>query len=181
MTARIGVTPAVVLIDPKNAHNVGGAFRSCAALGVAQLWYTGDRAEADWLARGRVPIEERLRSNRARTQLVKGEGRFLAQFPRDTVIVGVEVHPTAQPLAWFEHPERAVYVFGPEDGTLPKAIRAACHQIVILPTDDCLNLYAAVTGILLDRRLQRQRAGLEPVTPPREMMAARAGTQWAET
>lgn len=173
MRLSVGQTPAVVLIDPKYAHNVGGAFRSCAALGVSQLWYTGTRAESEWLARGRVPVEERLRSNMARTELVRAEGRFLSAFGPGVVPVAVEVHDTAEPLAWFEHPEHAVYIFGPEDGGLPKGIRAACHRFVILPTDDCLNLYAAVTCVLLDRRVQRQRAGLEEIRPAALTMAGR--------
>jgi tRNA(Leu) C34 or U34 (ribose-2'-O)-methylase TrmL len=158
-----GRTPAVVLVNPKYPRNVGGAYRSCAALGAEQLWYTGDRAAAQWEAEGRLPREERLRAYR-HVELIRGEGRFLRQFPGAT-IVAVEVDPGAQVLTYFEHPDEAVYVFGPEDGTLPKGIRTACHQFVIIPSDTALNLYSAVTSILLHRRITRQLAGLEPVLP----------------
>lgn len=153
----------MVLIDPKYPHNVGGAYRVSAAFDVKQLWYTGTRAETQWRADGRLPREERLRAHR-HVGLYRGEGRFLGQFPGAT-IVAVEVHPTAEVLTYFEHPENAVYVFGPEDGSIPKGIRNACHRFVVIPSDTALNLYSAVTSILLHRRITRQLAGLEPVRP----------------
>jgi hypothetical protein len=45
-------------------------------------------------------------------------------------------------------------------GRLPREERMkACGE------DHCLNLAAAVTAILLHRRMQRQMAGLEPLQP----------------
>ena len=161
----IGRTPAVVLIDPKYPHNVSGVYRAAAAFGVEQVWYTGGRAQAGWESEGRLPREERL-SRYAHVDLVKGTGRFLRAFPREAVVVAVEVHPTAEVLAHFEHPENAVYVFGPEDGSLPKGIRTVCHRFVIIPSDVPLNLYSAVTSVLVHRRVTRQLAGLEPIRDP---------------
>lgn len=169
----VGKTPAVVLVDPKYPHNVGGAYRASAAFGVAQLWYTGHRAEAKWEQEGRLPREERLRGY-SHVELFRGEGRFLRQFPGAT-IVAVEVHPTAEVLTHFIHPEEAVYVFGPEDGSLPKGIRTACHRFVIIPSDTALNLYSAVTSVLLHRRITRQLAGLEPVQPAYATMGGDRG------
>jgi tRNA(Leu) C34 or U34 (ribose-2'-O)-methylase TrmL len=162
-----GLTPAVLLDDPKYAHNVGMAYRTCALLGAAQLWYTGDRAEAEWQGLRRLPREERLRQYLDRTELIRAEGRWLRQFPPGTVPVAVEVSPTAEDLAFFEHPEQAVYVFGPEDGSLGKGIRSACHRFVILPSDGGpLNLAVAVGAVLMDRRTKRLRAGLEEPGAP---------------
>lgn len=169
---QVGRTPAVVLVDPKYPHNVGGAYRVCAAFGAQQLWYTGHRAESGWEADGRLPREERLRAYR-HVELVRGEGRFLGQFPGAT-IVAVEVHPTAEVLTTFEHPENAVYVFGPEDGSLPRGIRTACHRFVIIPSDTALNLYSAVTATLFHRRMARQLAGLEEVRPAHAMFPGEA-------
>lgn len=168
-----GRTPAVVLVDPKYPHNVGGAYRACAAFGVEQLWYTGGRAESRWQADGRLPREERLRAYR-HVELIRGEGRFLTQFPGAT-IVAVEVHPTAEVLTTFTHPDEAVYVFGPEDGSLPKGVRSACHRFVIIPSDTALNLYSAVTSILVHRRITRQLAGLEPIRPAHAIMGGNRG------
>jgi tRNA(Leu) C34 or U34 (ribose-2'-O)-methylase TrmL len=167
MTAR-GVTPAVLLTDPKKAGNVGKALRTCACLGVAQLWYTGSRAESEWRAMSRVPREERM--PRYRTELLRApEHRWLAEFPPGTVPVAVEISQTAEDLAWFEHPDSALYVFGPEDGSLEEerytGIRAVCRQFVTLPADGCLNLAAAVAWTLGDRRTKAIRAGTAEPKP----------------
>jgi tRNA(Leu) C34 or U34 (ribose-2'-O)-methylase TrmL len=65
--------------------------------------------------------------------------------------VAVEVSDEATPLPSFTHPERALYVFGPEDGTLSKQILAQCAATVLIPTQRCLNLAAAVNIVLYDR------------------------------
>lgn len=166
-----GRTPAVVLHDPKYANNVGMTYRACAAFAVEQLWYTGDRAESAWEAARRIPREERLRDYGS-VKIHKGEGRFLDKFPAGTVPVAVEVHPGAEVLTYFEHPENAVYLFGPEDGSLSRGVLTACHRIVIIPSDHCLNLATAVTTVLAHRRMQRQVAGLEEVRAAAEMMLA---------
>ena len=61
----------------------------------------------------------------------------------------------------FEHPERALYVFGPEDGSLGRAVLARCHRFLVIPTRHCANLSAAVYTVLYDRHAKRVRAGLE--------------------
>jgi tRNA(Leu) C34 or U34 (ribose-2'-O)-methylase TrmL len=75
--------------------------------------------------------------------------------------VGVEKRDHAECLTDFVHPEWAIYVFGPEDGSLPKAVRHACHRFVWIPSEQCLNLAAAVNVVLCHRRMSRQLAGRE--------------------
>jgi tRNA(Leu) C34 or U34 (ribose-2'-O)-methylase TrmL len=164
MTAR-GITPAVLLADPKYPDNVGRTLRTCALLGVSQLWYTGTRCRDRWEAMSRLPREERMPRYTARTELIAAEGRWLEHFPSGTVPVAVEVCPGAEDLAWFEHPERAVYVFGPEDGSLSAGVKSACHRFLVLPSDGGpLNLSVAVGWVLGDRRVKAIRAGLiDPV------------------
>lgn len=156
-------TVSVVLINPKFPHNVGAALRACAAFGAGQLWVTGDRAQWENTGKGRrLPREERMRAYKDKVELVRDDRPFeyLSGVP-----VAVEVDPTAEPLAHFEHPGNAVYLFGPEDGSIPKVYRRFCHRFVIIPSDHCLNLAAAVSCVLMHRRLQRQLAGLEPILP----------------
>jgi tRNA(Leu) C34 or U34 (ribose-2'-O)-methylase TrmL len=171
MTAR-GVTPAVLLTDPKYAGNVGKILRTCACLGVAQLWYTGHRAEDEWRGMSRLPREERM--PRYATELLPApEHRWLAGFAPGTVPVAVEVSPGAEDLAWFEHPQDALYVFGAEDSrALPRGVRAVCQRFVTLPSDGPLNLAAAVAWTLGDRRAKAIRSGSERPRPAWERVRA---------
>lgn len=72
------------------------------------------------------------------------------------VPVCVEVLPQAEPLPQFVHPEDATYLFGPEDGSVPAPLRAACHRFLRIPspTRTPLNLAVAVNVVLLDRYLK---------------------------
>jgi len=170
----VGRTPAVGLIDPKFPHNVGGSVRAASCFGIRQVWYSGHRV-ADTLAlSGRLPREERMRGYRE-VELFNHD-RFLDAFGRGTVPVAIEVRHTSEQLPAFEHPERGgLYVFGPEDGSIPKPILARCHRFVIIPTRHCVNLAAAVYLVLYDRLVKRQLAGLDPVVPSSELLAEQRG------
>lgn len=150
----IGQTPAVVLVNPKNPRNVGAVLRNCACFGVKQLWYTGDRAQREWERMSRLPREERLPRYTDKVRVIKGRGRFLGEFGPQATPVCVEVHPTAEDLTFFDHPDNAVYIFGPEDGDLDKGIKSACHQFVTIPSDGPLNLAVAVGIVLADKRMK---------------------------
>lgn len=47
--------------------------------------------------------------------------------------------------------DRALYIFGPEDGSLDKEIRDWCEDVVYIPTTGCMNLAATVNVVLYDR------------------------------
>jgi tRNA C32,U32 (ribose-2'-O)-methylase TrmJ len=66
---------------------------------------------------------------------------------------------TAEQLPDFEHPEHALYVFGPEDGGLSSVHLRHCHRFVTIPSDGCVNLAAAAYLVLYDRLVKtRARA-----------------------
>jgi tRNA(Leu) C34 or U34 (ribose-2'-O)-methylase TrmL len=77
---------------------------------------------------------------------------------RGAVPVCVELGEGYESLPGFTHPEHALYVFGPEDGSVPRPIKQACHQFVSIPTHVCLNLAAAVNVVLYDRLAKTQGA-----------------------
>jgi len=57
----------------------------------------------------------------------------------------------AIPLPEFEHPENALYIFGPEDGTIAQNVIDAADAVVYVPTIGCMNLAASVNVLLYDR------------------------------
>ena len=60
--------------------------------------------------------------------------------------------PGAQSLADYKHPERAFYIFGPEDGTLGERVLSWCRDVVYVPMEaGCMNLAAIVNVVLYDR------------------------------
>jgi len=151
--APAGETPAIALVDPKFAHNVGMVVRLASAYGIGQVWFSGDRVSLNSRKGERLPREERMKGYRD-VQLVHSD-RFLDRFPRITTPVAVEVRANCETLFTFEHPQSALYVFGPEDGSIPKAVLARCHQFVVIPTRHCLNLATAVATVLWDREYKR--------------------------
>lgn len=150
---------AIFLCDPKYPQNVGGALRACHIFGANELAWSGSRVkDRRYVAKSsrretvhfRMPREERMRrygdvpwgrDADALDRLIAG----------DFTPVCVEVLEHSEPLTSFIHPERAVYVFGPEDGNVPKGVRHVSHRFVTIPGKGCLNLAAAVNVILYDR------------------------------
>src|SRR5262249_27073080 len=142
--------------------------------GVGQLWWTGGRVTLDVPRGERLPREERMKGYRS-VEMARDD-RVFDRFEAGSVTpVAVELLPGAEPLVAFEHPEDALYVFGPEDGGLPRSVRLLCHRFVVTPTHHCLNLAAAVNVVLYDRRLKRTLAGLEPLGPVRDILRERRG------
>jgi tRNA(Leu) C34 or U34 (ribose-2'-O)-methylase TrmL len=160
-----GEVPAIALIDPKYPHNVGMVVRLASCYGLRQVWFTGDRVSLTPVPGERLPREERMKGYKD-VQMIHHDHVF-DQFPAGTVPVAVEVRAGSEPLHSFEHPDDALYVFGPEDGSIPKALVGYCHRFLVIPTRHCLNLATAVATVLWDREYKRWLGGKAdaPVTP----------------
>lgn len=151
------MSASVLLIDPKFAHNIGGAVRAMSCFGEGTVLYHGDRVNLG----NRLPREERMKAY-SDVKWAKSETTRPIDELEGTP-VAIELLPSSMPLHQFEHPEDAIYVFGPEDGSLPRGIRTACHQFVTIPSKHCLNLAAAVYITLFHRTIQRFERGLDPM------------------
>lgn len=147
--ANQGRTPAVALINPRFPHNVGSAVRAASCFGANQVWFTGDRITMALEQKKRLPREERMKGYREVE--LRHHDEVFDQFDADVVPVAVELRPNAENLHQFEHPEKALYVFGPEDGSLGSNYLRHCHRFVVIPTRHCVNLAAAVYLTLYDR------------------------------
>lgn len=172
----MGIPPAVVMIDTKYAVNASRALRNCSAYGVGQLWITGDRWAQGWRsAKGkpRAPREERMKGY-GDVDVVRCD-MPLDAFGDWSGCIGVEIDQTAESIAFFEFPPDPVFVFGPEDGGLPKSIRACCRRKLILPTRHCVNLADAVGQTLLTWHIWKLRNGLEEIRPSYAMLDEQRG------
>jgi tRNA(Leu) C34 or U34 (ribose-2'-O)-methylase TrmL len=162
--------PAVVLHYPKYPHNVGQVVRLASCYGIRQVWYSGARVSLLAEEGERLPREERMRGY-ADVTLIKHRdplAALLAAHP-DATPVAVELRPNAERLPHFVHPDRAIYVFGPEDGSLGGETVKRCHRFVVIPSLHCLNLATSVGTVLYDRTA---KAGLD-LTVAGEMRRAR--------
>lgn len=143
------MSAAVLLVNPKYPHNVAQVLRACAAYGVHALRYTGNRMDAELVNLGRMPREERLKGYKA-VEWRRSAAPF-DEMP-DLVPVAIEVRPNSEMLPDFDHPQNALYVFGPEDGSLQSPTLRFCHRFIAIPTRHCLNLSMAVGTVLYDRQ-----------------------------
>ncbi len=150
----------VVLIDPKYPHNVGAAVRACAVFGVPVMRWTGERL-TEQIAE-RLPREERLKEYRRRVDFAPADGRVVDELATAGLTpVAVEARRASESLHAFVHPDRALYVFGPEDGSISRGVLRACHRFVRIPSDGPLNLAAAINVVLYDRTLKRDAGPLQ--------------------
>ncbi len=77
--------------------------------------------------------------------------------PEDCTPVAVELTEDAVDLTTFVHPERACYIFGPENGSISDEVLDRCRIKVKIPTVMSLNLGMTVNIVLYDRAAKTQR------------------------
>lgn len=144
---------AVGLFSPKSSLNVGSALRAAGCYGCAMLAVSGARPMRYI---GRIPTDTH-KAYRHMPLIRCDDLREVVPF--DCVPVAVELLDSAQSLIEYKHPERAFYVFGPEDGTLGKQVTDWCRDVVYVPMleDRCMNLAATVNVVLYDRLAKSKR------------------------
>lgn len=132
------------LVDPKSPTNVGSVMRAAGCYQVDEVRYCGDRFDRAMRYQtdtkgmlGRIPLE--------------GTDDLLGGLPHGMKTVCVELAEGATPLPEFVHPEQAIYLFGPEDGSIPQALIDRADHVVYVPTVTCMNLAASVNVLLYDR------------------------------
>ena len=139
---------SIGLFRPKDVHNIGGVLRAADCYGAAMVAIQGDR----------TPVVSRQDVAKAYRHIPVMRGDDIFAFcPFDTIPVAVDLIDDARSLPNFTHPERAFYVFGPEDGTLGRQHLDRCAHVVSVPTRRCMNLAATVNVILYDRMAKQMR------------------------
>lgn len=135
---------AVALYGPKTDGNVGGAIRAAGAF-EAQLVVIGTKRLG---IKGRVERTDPRSTHRHMP--VQWIPDVLEALPHECEAVAVEMGDGSISLPYFDHPERAYYIFGSEDTGLPDDVVKMCDHHVSIPSGS-LNLSAAVNVVLYDR------------------------------
>jgi tRNA(Leu) C34 or U34 (ribose-2'-O)-methylase TrmL len=147
---------AIGLFRPKSPGNVGGAMRAAFCYGASMIAIEGDRTS------GKRFVGDPMDTPNAWKSIPTLFGELRSLIPHACVPVAVDLVEGAVELPAFQHPQRAFYIFGPEDGTLGARHLEWCAQRVMVPTRNCMNLAATVNVILYDRlaKSHRQARGL---------------------
>jgi tRNA(Leu) C34 or U34 (ribose-2'-O)-methylase TrmL len=132
------------LSNPKTPTNVGVVMRAVSCFQANTVFYTGERY--DRAARFHTDTQDT-----AITTPFSEVSCLLESAPKDTKIVCVELVEGAIPLPEYQHPNKAFYIFGPEDGTLSQEMIDRADAVVYIPTIGCLNVAMAVNIVLYDR------------------------------
>lgn len=135
------------LVRPKTPENVGGVLRGAFCYGAAFVAIEGARHGA-----------VRHGTNTPRTDrhlpVLMPEDVFDVR-PFDSEVVVVDLVDGATPLHRFQHPRSALYLFGPEDGTLGRKHIERAQHVVYVPTRGCMNLAATTQVVMYDRCVKR--------------------------
>jgi len=132
------------LVNPKSPTNVGAVMRAAGCYKADSVCYTGKRYSHA------SKFNTDTKNIQAKMPLIAVEN--ITELVCDKVkIICVDLIEGAIPLPHFEHPEQAIYIFGPEDGTLPQSIINKADEVIYVPTIGCMNLAATVNVVLYDR------------------------------
>ena len=135
---------SIGLINPKSPTNVGSVMRAAGCYEANSIFYTGKRyANAAKFNTDTNNIKDKI-------PLISVDN-VEAMLTNNVSIVCVDLIEGATPLPNFEHPSNALYIFGPEDGTIPQNIIDKASSVVYIPTVGCMNLAATVNVLLYDR------------------------------
>ena len=134
----------IALTNPKSPTNVGAVLRAAGCFSANRILYSGNRY--DIAKKYATDTQQAIDS----VELTRVED-FLAAKPHDYQLVCVDLVEGAVPLPSFQHPEKAMYLFGPEDGSLKQEIIDKADHVVYMPTHGSLNLAASVNVVLYDR------------------------------
>ena len=136
------------LSNPKSPENVNSVKRAAGNFRVDSILYTGKRyPRAVKLNLGTTNMSRDISLNIPITGVVC----LIDEIPENMKIVCVEFAENAIPLPKYQHPDSAIYIFGPEDGSLSQEIIDRADAVIYVPTKGCMNLAATVNVVLYDR------------------------------
>jgi tRNA(Leu) C34 or U34 (ribose-2'-O)-methylase TrmL len=137
------------LINPKNCFNVGAVLRAAGCFDSKMVVATNDRftKKGDWRHMDTEKIHKKI-------PFIYGADTIKNFIPHDCIPVAIELCKTAVPLPEYKHPDRAFYIFGPEDGSVDDETLSLCRDKVYIPMEFCSNLSATSYIVLYDRMMK---------------------------
>lgn len=132
------------LTDPKSPTNVGAVMRAAGCYQVDEVRYTGAR----YARAAKFHTDTKDASRKIPLHSVES---LVSDLVLKQHIVCVDLVEGATALPDFEHPESAIYIFGPEDGSISQQVINSADAVVYVPTIGCMNLAASVNVLLYDR------------------------------
>ena len=144
----------IVLDRPKCVDNVASTLRTARCYETAFVAIVGNRAGAK-AATGHPMNAHKTDRHIPVMAFPDWDAYFAALSPSSWPAIGIEVDGSTSLPAFRGHARSAVYLFGPEDGSLAKDARRRCVETVSVPTMLCLNLAITVATVCYDRAAKR--------------------------
>ncbi|MDO6683023.1 RNA methyltransferase [Oceanobacter sp. 5_MG-2023] len=142
---------AIALCNPKSPSNVGVVMRAAGCYGASAIYYTGNR----FARAAKYHQDTQNVSQHIELSAIESFAELVGQ---ERKLVCVELVVGATPLPEFIHPDQALYVFGPEDGSIDQSLIDMADEVVYIPTVGCMNLAATVNVVLYDRMAKQQQS-----------------------
>ena len=140
---------SIGLTNPQSPTNVGVVMRAAGCYQVDSVFYTGRRyAKAAKFHTDTHNSSSKIPLTGVDSLLEALDGEAI---DGEAKVVCVELVEGATSLPEFVHPDKAIYIFGPEDGTIEQKVVDKAHAVVYVPTVGCMNLAATVNVLLYDR------------------------------
>ena len=131
------------VVNMKNSVNYGTLFRSAHCFGANFLFLVGKRFKHQCsnttCSERHIPLFEYQDIN-----------DFIDHIPYNCVPVCIEITTKSRDIRNFVHPERAIYILGQEDGSLPIKLTDK-YTTIKIPTSRCLNVSVVGSIVLYDR------------------------------
>lgn len=134
----------IAIDNGKTEQNLGTVWRTAANFGAAFTAQIGGR------------YKRQASDTIAAYQMIPhltfdGPADWRDHIPHDCVPVAVEIRDDSIDLRDYEHPPRALYVVGAEDGSVRREVLDVCRDVVTIPSTYCLNQAAAASVVMWDR------------------------------
>jgi tRNA(Leu) C34 or U34 (ribose-2'-O)-methylase TrmL len=142
---------SIGLCNPKSVSNVGSVLRAAGCYGAKAIYFTGQRFQ-------HAAKYSTDTKNQHQQIVLQASESLIDSVDANTHIVCVELVEGAIALPAYKHPDKALYIFGPEDGSISQALINQSHDVVYIPTTGCMNLAATVNVVLYDRLAKSAQA-----------------------